>query len=306
MMHKKNTYLSFIALLSFFGVTGFVFGALNVPLQTNAQEQSASAIIATVPISPFIDTTLTAKSAYVFDITKDEAVFTKNETTQLPLASVAKIAVVLLATTYLESDDVITITKKSLLPEGDWGFSIGELWRAQDLIDYTLMTSSNDGAAALAESIEISAGKDIVTLLNEQAKDLGMTQTFFLNETGLDSSTSLAGAYGSAQDISILLTYAYKTAPNAFVATATSKRDFRNLSNDTVYEAVNTNKAIAQLPGLVFGKTGFTDLAGGNLAIVTETEPGHPFVIVVLGSTVPERFIDVVALTRVILGEVTD
>jgi D-alanyl-D-alanine carboxypeptidase len=46
----------------------------------------------------------------------------------------------------------------------------------------------------------------------------------------------------------------------------------------------------------VFGKTGFTDLAGGNLAIVFEVGPSRPVVAVILGSTQEGRFEDMRAL----------
>jgi D-alanyl-D-alanine carboxypeptidase len=40
------------------------------------------------------------------------------------------------------------------------------------------------------------------------------------------------------------------------------------------------------------GKTGFTDLAGGNLAIVFDVGLAHPVVAVVLGSSEEGRFSD--------------
>ena len=56
--------------------------------------------------------------------------------------------------------------------------------------------------------------------------------------------------------------------------------------------AFNTNEALGELPGLIMGKTGITDLAGGNLGIVFEVSPNHPVVAVVLGSTRDGRFED--------------
>ena len=41
------------------------------------------------------------------------------------------------------------------------------------------------------------------------------------------------------------------------------------------------------------GKTGYTDLAGGNLAIVFEVGPARPVAIVVLHSSLQGRFDDV-------------
>jgi D-alanyl-D-alanine carboxypeptidase len=53
-----------------------------------------------------------------------------------------------------------------------------------------------------------------------------------------------------------------------------------------------TNQAIESLPGAEASKTGYTDMAGGNLGVVVDISLGHPVVIVVLGSTKEGRFRD--------------
>ena len=55
----------------------------------------------------------------------------------------------------------------------------------------------------------------------------------------------------------------------------------------------NTNEIVERLPAVIASKTGFTDLANGNLAIVFEAGPVRPIAIVVLGSTQKDRFTDV-------------
>ncbi|MBL4644303.1 MAG: D-alanyl-D-alanine carboxypeptidase [Candidatus Pacebacteria bacterium] len=305
-MNKSNNFLRYVAVISLFGVIGFVFGAINTsPTLANTASQPAS-VSSTLKTNlyDFSDVTLTGKAAYVFDIANNESIFGKNQESQLPLASITKVGVALLAYEHLNSTDQVTISAKAIATEGESGFIVGERWDVQNLTDFTLMTSSNDGAVALSEAIERSAGTDIVSLLNAQAKKLYLSQTYFVNETGLDSSTASSGTYGSAQDVGALFAYAYETSSEIFAATAVSEYLFENLDG-TVYKASNTNKAIGELPGLVFGKTGFTDLAGGNLAIVVESEPGHPFVIVVLGSSVEERFEDATVLVRTILRKLT-
>ncbi len=298
--------LKYIAILSFFGVTGFTFGALNSSsTQASASAQQASAASA-IAVREYDTSSIlvTAKSAQIFDISQNKSLYSKNAQVQLPLASLTKIALALLAYEHLPMDSVITISSSAIATEGESGFTDGEQWRVQDLLDFTLMTSSNDGAVALGEAIASTTGSNITSLLNAQAQALNLTQTYFVNETGLDSSTLFSGTNGSAQNMSTLFAYAYATAPEIFAATAIDEYTFTNLEG-TEYEAKNTNKALGNLPGLVFGKTGFTDLAGGNLVVVTESEPGHPFVLVILGSTTEERFVDIVTLARSILGKLT-
>ena len=56
------------------------------------------------------------------------------------------------------------------------------------------------------------------------------------------------------------------------------------------------------MPGLLRSKTGFTDLAGGNLAVIFDAGMNHPVAIVVLGSTQSGRFTDVKTLMAATLA----
>ena len=69
------------------------------------------------------------------------------------------------------------------------------------------------------------------------------------------------------------------------------------------YTLKNTNPYVSTVPGLRLSKTGFTDLAGGNLAIVFDAGLNHPIAIVVLGSTREERFTDVDTLVKATVAE---
>ena len=297
-----HTVLSYIALLSLFGMVGFVFGALNTDdaFADIDDVQIASAIAAPLLQPDFSNTQLSAESAIVFDASTNELLYTHNERAQLPLASLTKVMLALLAHEHLDPAATTLISATALIPEGESGFIAGERWVTRDLIDFTLMTSSNDGAAALAEAIEAHTGEDIATLMNARAEALGLSQTYFINETGLDSSALFSGAYGSAFDMARLFAHVYTTDAELLAATAVDTLTFTNTAGVT-YEARNTNNITRALPGLVFGKTGFTDLAGGNLGVLLEVEPGHPVIVIVLGSTVTERFTDVQTLTDTVV-----
>ena len=175
---------------------------------------------------------------------------------------------------------------------------MGERWRLKDLIDATLTTSSNDGAYALASVFAVStAGTDVsrervfIQKMNQKVKELGLTQTFFADEVGLDFNLGISGAYGSAHDMARLLEYVVLYRPTLMEATTRALLTTRSLDGIT-HNFENTNKFVETLPGVVASKTGFTDLAGGNLALVFEAGPARPFVVVILGSTAEERFSD--------------
>jgi D-alanyl-D-alanine carboxypeptidase (penicillin-binding protein 5/6) len=131
--------------------------------------------------------------------------------------------------------------------------------------------------------------------MNENAKKLGMNQTYFLNESGLDENNKVSGAYGSAKDMGILFEYMLMFHSNILEATT-----FDDTAVPTVDKAkrtaINTNTLVGQTPRVLASKTGLTDLAGGNLVMAIDAGLAHPVIIAVLGSTQEGRFSDMKAL----------
>ena len=265
--------------------------------------------VAAVRPSPFDEINLEAKAAIVFDALENKIIYSLNSEEQLPLASLTKIMTAVIAREILPDYTTITIDSDSIKKEGDSGLRVGEKWRARDLLDFTLLVSSNDGAASLAAAAAaVSTGigqntegavnevvvkkKDFVSQMNEKARSLGLVQTYFMNETGLDLQTQVSGSYGSARDVANLLVYAVEKYPDLFEATRQLVFKVSSLDGKN-REAKNTNEAVLKIPGLIASKTGFTDLAGGNLAVLMDAGLGHPIAIVVLGSSEQGRFVDV-------------
>ena len=133
-----------------------------------------------------------------------------------------------------------------------------------------------------------------------KAKELGLAQTFYLNATGLDVSDHLAGAYGSARDQAHLLATFYNNFADLLRCTTLPKATLKGPAS------VNTNLDVGKTIGIIGSKTGFTDLAGGNLAVVVDAGINHPVVIVVLGSTQSGRFTDVENLSQATLQYLAD
>lgn len=246
-----------------------------------------------------IESSIQAKAGYAVDIRTGHVMYAENETTQLPLASLTKLMTVYTALQTLDSDDRITISRDALEPEGA-GLSVGEVWRAQDLADYTLISSVNDGARALALA---AAQKNeepyerFIERMNENARTIGLVQTYFANETGLDISESVGASYGSAVDMATLIAYIHANEPRILEPTIKQSMNFTPVSGESRV-ARNTSQLIGTLSGALGSKTGFTDIAGGNLAILYEPIPGNPVAAVVLGSTREGRDEDMRELTN--------
>ena len=260
----------------------------------------------------FDNLSLEAKSVYVLDIKENKVLYKKNEFIQLPLASLTKLMMALTASKLVPSNSKITIKKEFLSAEGDSGLLADELWALSDLLDFSLMVSSNDGAMSVASVVgafdlkteDYNLGrKDFITKMNLTARELGLKQTYFTNESGLDVG-GVSGGYGSAIDVAKLMEYILKKSPEILEATKYQTLDISSLSK--VHKADNTNIDINKIPGLIGSKTGFTNMAGGNLVVVFDASIGHPIVAVVLGSGVDSRFSDVSALVKASLEYIRD
>jgi D-alanyl-D-alanine carboxypeptidase len=284
-------------------IGGFgVFVAL-VPSVAYQEPKTQLAAAAARRAEPFKDIEILAEAAYVYDVRRDSELFAKNSSTQLPLASLTKVMLALVVAEVLPLEERITISREAV-ERGGGGLTWGEEWHVRDLIDYTLITSSNTGAEALSEAaMPLLALKypnaanthATVSRMNALARDLGLRETYFVNVTGLDESETQAGAQGSARDIATLFAYALRTNPDLF--TGTTHTDVAlGPTNFPERSAHNTNNALAEIDGLLMGKTGTTDLAGGNLAVAFLAGAERPIIIVVLGSTPEGRFADITAL----------
>jgi len=266
----------------------------------------------------FDDINLQAKSALALDTATGKILYEHNKNLRTPLASLAKIMTAIIASEMLDENTTIIIEKSDINTDGDLGLLVGEKWRFKDLLDFTLMTSSNDGVSAIASqvgrlllhsSMVISAQtqnpKEIfVERMNEKARELGLEQTEFYNESGLDMSAKKSGAYGTVEETARLFEYILDTNPYLLEATTRKTAQF-NSQNNIEHTAKNTNEFVESFSGFIGSKTGFTDLAGGNLGVVFDSGIGSPIIIVVLGSTLDGRFEDVLKLYNASLAEVS-
>lgn len=263
-------------------------------------------------IDPFKDMVIQAKSAYVYDVTRQKVLFEKNSAQQLPLASITKLMMALTASDMLTKDSKIVIRKEFLQEEGDSGLFANETWRLKDLLDFSLVVSSNDGARSVASVIgalnlrtdDYNLGrKEFISLMNQKALSLGLKNTYFINESGLDID-NFSGGYGTASDVSKLMEYLITSKPDLVEATR-----YETLSVDSqskTHKIKNTNTDIEHIPGLIASKTGYTEHAGGNLVVAFDSSISRPIIVVVLGSTQSGRFADINSLVKASLAYVKE
>ena len=237
---------------------------------------------------------ISAKAAIVYNPATKSVLFDKNAEAPLLLASLTKLMTATAVLAEMDDSTRVTITAADLKPDGDWGFKPGEVWSLHDLLTFGLVVSSNDAMAAAANA----APGDIITTMNLEAARLGLTQTYFSNPTGLDVDLETAGAYGSAHDMALLAADFLAKHPALFEATTAHSISITSQGNTLT--ATSTDVPLLDIPGLIGAKTGYTDLAGGNLVAAVDIGIGHPFIIAVLGSTRDGRFKDVQTLVSAV------
>jgi len=265
-----------------------------------------------IPDYQLVLDSIEAKSFYVYDISENKSIFSKDEHLKLPLASITKLMTGFVAMEVMPDTTIITISKSDVALDADNGLQSGlfpgEKWKIKDLSDFSLMISSNGGMHAIASALnsyEAMNNKDTIKMMNEKAETLGLKDTVFINETGLDVDKNMSGAYSSAYDVSQLLKNIINNNPDLILSTNKQNENFVSESN-VKHAASNTNTSLNQISGMIASKTGFTDLAGGNLAIVFDAGLMHPVAIVVLGSTADGRFSDVVKLAKITLEKLSE
>lgn len=308
--NKRRRLLTNAHEVRFFTLLGIVLAIfLTISIILGSRIQRGEISIPTKVVketSVFDNLKLTAKSVYVYDSRTGKVLYAKNENKRMPLASLTKVMTALVALDTANPNTKILITQDSLAPEGDSGLYVGETWSLKDLLDFSLTSSSNDGVHAVALALGAlhksnpspdEAQSDFVLNMNKKAAQLGMVNTYFFNETGLDESNRKSGAYGTAEDMAKLFEYILKNHPELLEATTENKLHLVSLDNFG-HTARNTDQILSDIPGVKASKTGFTDIAGGNLVVAFDPELGRPIIISVLGSTQEGRFNDMLKLIK--------
>lgn len=249
-------------------------------------------------VDPFAKVNIIGQAAIVKDLNTGEVLYSKNSRTSMPLASLAKVMTAVVTRHLTDDNPIVILTPEAIATEGNSFLYTGERFRLRDLIDYMLVTSSNDGAAAIAAAVQnLSVNNSFVEEMNAFADQIGMRNSFFLNETGLDKNEELAGAFGTAEDVAILFEYALTNYSDIFEATRETNL-VKYSESGLLHKAKNTNEIVGELPNLLGSKTGYTDIAGGNLAVIIDPGLNTPVVLVVLGSTQEGRFTDIKTLSN--------
>jgi len=221
---------------------------------------------------------LTARSAILVDARTGRVLWALRPHLRRRVASTTKIMTALVALRRLSPGDVVTVPRVVLrVPLVKEGLRPQERVRAWKLFYGLLLYSGNDDALALAVA---SAGTraNFVTLMNLEARRLGMRDTHFAGPSGVIDRDN----YSSAWDLAALTRVALRDARFRSIVRTRSIRVAWSAPT-FAKEYVNKNLLLGRYRGADGVKTGWTTLAGHCL--VASAHRGHTRLIaVVLGA----------------------
>lgn len=178
----------------------------------------------------------------------------------------------------LKMDDMVTISHKAWkMPGSKMFIEVGKKVSVQDLIKGMVIQSGNDASVALAEMV---AGSEEVfaQLMNKYAKSIGMTNTNYVNATGLPHKDH----YTSAHDLALLTKALITEFPEEYKWYSEKKFTFNGITQ------YNRNKLLWQDPTVDGLKTGHTESAGYCL-VASALRDETRLISIVLGATGAEK-----------------
>lgn len=226
-----------------------------------------------------------AGSAILMEASTGEILYEKNSDVPLPPASITKVMTLLIAFEAIEQglvdwNDDVSISEKAWRMEGSKMFlQVGDKVKLGDIITGISVVSANDGCVALAEHLYGSENA-FVNVMNQRAKELGMTNSTFKNSSGLPSE----GHVMSAKDIAILSRFIIENYPE--ILELESQREFT--SNNI--RQFNRNPLLGVFEGADGLKTGWTEEAGYCLVGTAKQDDIRMISVVLNTKSEQERF----------------
>lgn len=234
-----------------------------------------------------VDTSATAFVLYCAD--NGKVLLSEDEDTRLPMASTTKIMTTLLTLEAAADENRVVEFTEEMVAEGSSMYlRIGEKVRLYDLAVGMMMQSGNDAANAAAIGIAGSIDA-FAALMNEKARQIGMTNSHFVTPSGLDEEEH----YSTAHDMALLMAYALKNDDFAYLTAQTSMEVHFVYPADRFVTYTNHNKLLRLYDDCIGGKTGYTDQSGRCLVSAAKRE-GMTLIAVTLDD--PDDWDDHIAL----------
>ncbi|KJS14723.1 MAG: hypothetical protein VR69_16830 [Peptococcaceae bacterium BRH_c4b] len=157
-------------------------------------------LVISLPVMACAQPEIAAETGLVMDVDNGQVLFAKGADQKMYPASTTKILTALVALKNCSLNETVTVSEKAVLPGGSAvGLQPGERLSVRDILYAMMLSSANDGADALAEHVGGSE-EGFVAMMNQEALNLGATNSHFTNPHGLPDPEH----YTTARDLAII------------------------------------------------------------------------------------------------------
>jgi D-alanyl-D-alanine carboxypeptidase len=219
-----------------------------------------------------------ANPALVIEMPSGAILYEDHATQPWYPASVTKLMTVFVALSAVRDHRIALDTplvisaRAAMMPPSKMGFRPGSLVTLDNALKMLMVKSANDIAVVIAEGVSGSV-EAFAEDMNSTARELGLTQSHFVNPNGLPDPEHVS----SARDLAILARALYLTFPE--------QANLFNIGALRLGGQIipNHNNLLGRYPGADGMKTGFTCAAGWNL-VASASRDGRKLIEVILGA----------------------
>ncbi|MGB7815280.1 MAG: D-alanyl-D-alanine endopeptidase [Methylotenera sp.] len=223
---------------------------------------------------------LASSKALIVNQNTGEVIYAKNTNLPTPIASITKLmTAMVMLDAKLPLDEVIAITDEDVdyLKGTSSRLAVGTRLSRGEFLQLALMASENRAASSLTHNYP-GEKYTFVKAMNAKALELGLTNTHFVDPTGLDS-----GNVSTAEDLAKMVQAAYQY-PEIRSATTTASHEVYAVGRNYPVNFNNTNSLVRGGEWEIgLSKTGFINEAGRCL-VMQATIAGEPMIVVLLDS----------------------
>lgn len=214
-----------------------------------------------------------SRIALIYDRASGQILYEKNGKKQTPMASTTKIMTAIVVLENADLTETVTINAKAAGIGGSrLGLKKNDKITVNDLLYGLMLRSGNDAAVALAIHVGGSI-EGFANMMNEKAKEMGLTNSHFVVPHGLDNE----GHFTTAYELAKMADYALKI--DKFREIVSTKLTTINI-NGYPKAINNTNQLLGSISGVYGVKTGFTN--GAGRCLVTACKRGELDIITVI------------------------
>lgn len=231
-----------------------------------------------------------SEAAALFGLENRDVLYAKNVHERLHPASLTKVMTALVALENGRLNQTLTASNVVNITEAGaqlCGLKSGDTMTLDQALRILLLYSANDVAMLIAENIGGSVD-GFVAMMNEKAKEIGATNTNFMNPHGLTDLNH----YTTAYDLYLIFNEAiqYDTFNEIIHMSGYQTVYYDKNGKEKPFDKPTTNRFLngnQQAPAnvtVIGGKTGTTSAAGHCLILLARDEGGSPYISVILRS----------------------